>query len=73
MKIGMCDLVIFRLVWVLQGFNTLRFITSHDVTSGHVYMEMYGDIGLSANKEACWSTFVFLAVIYTYGHQQHLL
>ena len=25
-------------------------------------------LGLSANKGACWSTFVFLAVIYTYGH-----
>ena len=31
MKIGMCNLVIFQL---LQGFKTLQFLTSHDVTSG---------------------------------------
>ena len=65
MKIGMYDLVIFRLV---QGFNTLRFLTSHDVTSGiRTYtfvwkcMEIRVLLGLSANKEAYWSTFVFLS------------
>ena len=44
MKIGLSDLVIFSL---LQGFNTLQFLTSHHVTSEtrtRVCMEMYGDL-----------------------------
>ena len=69
MKIGMCDLVIFRLVLLLQGFNALWFLTSHDVTLGirtrafvWKYMEICVLLELSANQE-------FLAVIYTYGHR----
>ena len=30
-------------------------------------MEIHVLLGLSGNKEACWSTFVFLAIIYMYG------
>ena len=38
-----------------------------------VCMEMYWKdrvlLGFLGNKEACWSTFVFLAVIYMYGYR----
>ena len=56
------------MIRLLQDFNTLRFLTSHDVTSGirtrtFVWkcMEIRVLLGLSANKEAYWSTFVFLS------------
>ena len=67
MKIGMCDLVTLGLATtgVLTHYG---FLHPHDVTSGirtHTfiwkYMEICVLLGLSTNKEACWSTFVFLA------------
>ena len=45
-----------------------------DVTSGirtHVFVWnvwKFRLLGLLAKKEAYWSTFVFIAVIYTFGH-----